>query len=86
MSREFIEIVNGRAVQRTILDPCEGYIGKPYIDLRVRLDAEIRFWETQIKSEHVTEEFRKVARVQWRKCIDFDVDKHNVFDPNYFNK
>lgn len=86
MSRNYIEMINGRAVQRIILEPCEGYIGKPYIDLRVRLEAEMRFWETQINSEHNTDEYRQVARVQWRKCLDFDVDKHNVFDPDYFNK
>lgn len=84
MAYEFVENINRKAVTRTILDPCEGFIGKPYIDLRERLVAETRFWENQINSAHNSEEFRKIARQQWRKCLDFDVDKHNVFDPLYF--
>lgn len=82
----YVEIVNGREVQRTILDPCEGFIGKPYIDLNVRLAAEIRFWTNQIDSVHTTDSFREVAVEQLRKCKEFDVNAHSVFDPDYFTK
>lgn len=84
MSHKFVELINGRSVERTILDPCEGYIGKSYIDLPVRLEAEIRYWKAQIASEYSTPEFRKVSQEQLDKCLAFNVKAHNVFEPDWF--